>query len=108
MRFSFRKRVKIAPGIYVNLGKKGVSSLSVGAKGATVNLKGKTGSSQPGHRSSNGLTYSEYMRAPKAIRAEYRASGGKVPAGVKVLKFCAWAAAIFWGLIILAVVMVKA
>ncbi|MQT28830.1 DUF4236 domain-containing protein [Pseudomonas helleri] len=42
MRFSFRKRVKIAPGIYVNLGKKGVSSLSVGAKGATVNFKGKT------------------------------------------------------------------
>lgn len=108
MGFKFRKRVKIAPGIYVNLGKKGVSSLSVGARGATVNFKGKTESSQSGHRSSNALSYSEYMRAPKVMRAEYRAAGGKVPAGVKVLKFCAWAAAIFWGLIILAVVMVKA
>ena len=104
MAFKFRKRVKIAPGIYVNLGKEGVSSLSVGAKGATVNFKG---SSQRGTRSSAGFTYSEYMRAPKVARIEYIASGGKVPVGVKVLKFCAWVLAIFLGLIILAVVMVK-
>lgn len=37
MAWSFRKRIKIAPGIHVNIGKKG-PSLSVGGKGASVNF----------------------------------------------------------------------
>jgi len=107
MGFNFRKRLKIAPGVYVNLGKKG-ASLSVGPRGATTNIRLNDVKTKGSSQSRNMLTYSEYMRAPKAIRAQYRASGGKVPTGVKVLKFCAWSLAIFFGLIILAVVMVKA
>ena len=41
MGFRFRKKVKIAPGIDLNLTKKGISSTSVGKKGATFNLSKK-------------------------------------------------------------------
>ncbi len=40
MGLRFRKSVKIAPGIRVNFGKKG-SSLSIGGRGATVNISKK-------------------------------------------------------------------
>jgi len=39
MGFKFRKRLKVLPGVHVNVGKKGVSSVSVGGKGATLNIK---------------------------------------------------------------------
>lgn len=41
MGFRFRKKVKIAPGIDLNLSKKGISSTSIGKKGATFNLSKK-------------------------------------------------------------------
>ncbi|WP_025328930.1 DUF4236 domain-containing protein [Bibersteinia trehalosi] len=41
MAFKFRKRIKIAPGITLNLSKKGVST-TIGGKGASVNI-GKKG-----------------------------------------------------------------
>ncbi|TPH22893.1 DUF4236 domain-containing protein [Haemophilus haemolyticus] len=41
MAINFRKRVKVAPGVYINLGKKGVST-TIGAKGLSVNV-GKNG-----------------------------------------------------------------
>ncbi len=42
MGFRFRKRIKIAPGISLNLSKSGVST-SLGGKGLTVNVgRGKT------------------------------------------------------------------
>lgn len=40
MGFRFRKSVKIAPGVRINVGKKG-SSVSIGGKGATVNFSKK-------------------------------------------------------------------
>ena len=42
MGFRFRKKVKIAPGIDLNVTKKGLSSLSLGKKGAAINV-GKDG-----------------------------------------------------------------
>lgn len=42
MGWRFRKSIKIAPGIKINIGKKGVSSLSVGPRGAHINI-GKNG-----------------------------------------------------------------
>lgn len=39
MGFRFQKRIKIFPGITINISKSGVST-SLGVKGATVNLKG--------------------------------------------------------------------
>ena len=42
MGFRFRKRIKIAPGISLNLSKSGIST-SLGGKGMTVNIgRGKT------------------------------------------------------------------
>src|SRR3989339_312363 len=41
MSFRFRKRVKILPGIYLNIGKTGVST-TIGPKGANINIS-KTG-----------------------------------------------------------------
>jgi hypothetical protein len=37
MGFRFRKRIRLAKGIYINLSKKG-GSLSVGGRGATMNV----------------------------------------------------------------------
>jgi L,D-peptidoglycan transpeptidase YkuD (ErfK/YbiS/YcfS/YnhG family) len=42
MGFRFRKRIKILPGFWFNMSKRGIST-SIGGKGLTVNLKdGKT------------------------------------------------------------------
>ena len=38
MALRFRKRIKIAPGVHVNLSRRGVST-SVGPRGATINVK---------------------------------------------------------------------
>jgi hypothetical protein len=40
MGFRFRRRVRLAPGIWFNLSKSGVST-SIGRRGATVNLSSK-------------------------------------------------------------------
>jgi hypothetical protein len=48
MGFRFRKRLRILPGLWINLSKKG-GSLSVGGRGATINV------SPRGHRESVGL-----------------------------------------------------
>lgn len=59
MGFNFRKSFKIAPGVRLNVGKKGVSSVSVGGKGArvTANKKGLRSSiSAPG----TGMSYSKF------------------------------------------------
>ncbi len=57
MGFRFRKSFKIAPGVRVNVGKKGVSSLSVGRPGANINI-GKRGSRANIGIPGTGLSYS--------------------------------------------------
>ncbi len=55
MGFLFRKRIKILPGLWLNLSKRGVST-SIGGKGLTVNIKEskvRTTASIPG----TGLSY---------------------------------------------------
>jgi len=42
MALRFRKRIKIAPGVNLNLGKRGASA-SIGKRGASVNVGGKGG-----------------------------------------------------------------
>lgn len=56
MGFRFRKRIRVLPGVHLNISKRGVST-SIGGKGLTVNLRGdkiKTTASLPG----SGLSYS--------------------------------------------------
>ncbi len=38
MGFRFRRRLRIAPGVHLNIGKTGATSVSVGQAGATVNV----------------------------------------------------------------------
>lgn len=40
MGFRFRKRIRIAPGLAINISKSGVST-SIGPKGATTNISGR-------------------------------------------------------------------
>lgn len=59
MGFRFRKSIKIAPGVRINLTKKGVSSVSVGKRGATMNV-GKKGTRGTVGIPGSGLSYSSY------------------------------------------------
>ena len=64
MTLRFRKRIKIIPGIWLNLSKRGVST-SIGRRGMTVNLKGdqvKTTVGIPG----SGISYSETSSAKRS------------------------------------------
>ncbi|MBI3479132.1 MAG: DUF4236 domain-containing protein [Nitrosomonadales bacterium] len=65
MGFLFRKRIKLLPGVWLNLSKGGVST-SIGGKGLTVNIKsGKTKTTVgiPG----TGLNYSETSAAAHQV-----------------------------------------
>ncbi len=59
MGFRFRKSIKIVPGVRINLTKKGVSSVSVGKRDATVNI-GKKGTRGTVGIPGSGLSYSSY------------------------------------------------
>ena len=59
MAFNFRKSLKIAPGVKLNVTKKGISSLSVGKNGARVNI-GKKGTKTTVGIPGSGLSYSKH------------------------------------------------
>jgi hypothetical protein len=59
MGFRFRKGVRIAPGLRLNITKHGISSLSVGGRGLTFNL-GKKGTRSTAGIPGSGLSYSHY------------------------------------------------
>lgn len=59
MGFNFRKSLKIAPGVRLNITKKGLSSVSLGGKGARVNL-GKKGMRTTVGVPGTGLSYSSF------------------------------------------------
>lgn len=63
MGFRFRKKVKIAPGIDLNLSKNGISSTSIGRKGATINLS-KRGVKQTIGIPGTGLSYQTDKSTP--------------------------------------------
>ena len=67
MGFNFRKSLKIAPGVRLNITKKGISSVSLGGKGARVNL-GKKGTRTTVGLPGTGLSYSSF--SPKQVKKE--------------------------------------
>ena len=69
MGFRFRKSIKLAPGVRLNLTKKGISSLSVGKRGATVNV-GKKGTRGTVGLPGSGLSYSAYQAHNKVKSAK--------------------------------------
>lgn len=63
MGFRFRKKIKIAPGIDLNLSKNGISSTSIGRKGAMINLS-KRGAKQTIGIPGTGLSYQTEKSTP--------------------------------------------
>lgn len=64
MGFRFRRSIRIAPGVRVNVGKKS-TSLSVGPRGATMNV-GKKGTRVTVGLPGTGLSYSTMVSKAKA------------------------------------------
>ena len=75
MGFRYRKRLKLFPGINLNFSKEGLSSLSIGPKGATVNIPlGRSGDTRttaglPG----TDLSWAEEESKPRSIRERQQA-----------------------------------
>ncbi|MGP7733598.1 DUF4236 domain-containing protein [Oceanimonas smirnovii] len=76
MGFKFRKRIKIAPGLHVNVSKSGVST-SLGKPGATINI-GKKGVKSTVGIPGSGLSYSQNLTngvVPNEVASNSRKSG---------------------------------
>jgi hypothetical protein len=65
MGWGFRKSIKIAPGIRINLSKSGIST-SLGGKGFTYNTRGRITTSIPG----TGIRYTTSLKGEKQNRRE--------------------------------------
>lgn len=109
MAFRFRKKIRIAPGISLNISKKGISSMTIGKPGASLNIGGKNpkatigipgsgmswttslasakqdNSAAVGKNQFSGLVIhsGEYMKAPYKFRRGWSKGGGKVHYGWK-------------------------
>lgn len=66
MGFNFRKSFKIAPGLRLNVGKKGISSVSIGGKGARVNVS-KNGTRTTVGIPGTGLSYSSFSSNKRKV-----------------------------------------
>jgi hypothetical protein len=69
MGFRFRKRIKLFPGLWINLSKKG-GSVSVGGHGATTNI------SKEGVRGTVGLPGTGLSYQTKRLKPRQRTSSG--------------------------------
>jgi hypothetical protein len=77
MGFRFRKSIKLAPGIRLNLSKSGIST-SIGPRGATVNVGSKRGPRVTVGVPGTGLSYSQRIDAsPDQAHAGPVAAGGQ-------------------------------
>lgn len=68
MGFRFRKQVKVLGGAKLNVTKKGISSLTLGKKGAAINI-GKQGTSQTIGIPGTGLSYRTDKNTPPWLMA---------------------------------------
>jgi len=60
MGLRFRRRIKLFPGVAINIGKTGVTSCSIGGKGLTVNVS-KKGTRATVGIPGTGISYSEKL-----------------------------------------------
>lgn len=61
MGFNFRKSISIIPGVKVNLTKKGVSSVTIGKRGAKV-TKGKKGTNLTVGIPGTGMSFTKRLK----------------------------------------------
>ncbi|HAH8787745.1 TPA: DUF4236 domain-containing protein [Escherichia coli] len=75
MGFKFRKRIKIAPGISINIGKSGITSATIGKRGASLNV-GKNGVKATAGIPGSGLSYTSgnLLSGQKDVRNEAQPS----------------------------------
>jgi hypothetical protein len=71
MGFRFRRSIKIAPGIRLNVSKSGVST-SIGKRGATINISEKGAKATVGIPGT-GISYTEKLSSAKRSRPEISA-----------------------------------
>jgi hypothetical protein len=99
MALRFRKRVKIAPGVTVNLGKKGVTSTTIGGRGASVNV-GKKGVHTTAGLPGTGLSMQTQVKGPKkqakAAPEEAAAGGWGVTLLTWVIVFAVAGGLLWW------------
>jgi len=90
MGLRIRRSIKIAPGVRLNIGKKG-SSISVGRKGATVNLSNKGTRATVGIPGS-GISYTETIgkRREETSQGSSEPSIGSKIIGWLVILFVIW------------------
>lgn len=62
MGFRFRQRIRVAPGVYINLSKRGVSSASIGGNGLTLNVGRPSGPTVTASIPGTGLSYTQSLR----------------------------------------------
>lgn len=71
MGFKFRKRVSIIPGVKLNITSKGISSVSLGGKGATLNI-GKKGTKATVGIPGSKMSYSKRIGNKKSKKSNQR------------------------------------
>ncbi|MFM0173652.1 DUF4236 domain-containing protein [Paraburkholderia sediminicola] len=76
MGWGFRKSIKIAPGIRINLSKSGIST-SLGGKGFTYNTRGRVTTSIPG----TGIRYTTSLKGGKSSRRESHGTSASTNVG---------------------------
>lgn len=82
MAIRFRKRFRIFKGVWLNVGKSGVST-SIGGRGATVNL-GERGTRTTLNLPGTGLSYT-HTEVPERQLPESRRKGGRIARWLAVL-----------------------
>lgn len=75
MGFSFRKRIKVLPGLTLNLSKSGIST-TLGPKGARMTVGGKRGPRVTTGIPGTGVSYSQALGAPRASQPAPRQRSG--------------------------------
>ena len=84
MGFNFRKSLKIAPGVKLNVTKKGISSLSVGKNGARVNI-GKKGTKTTVGIPGSGLSYSKTHKSKEGNSSQYQQESNSIGFGTLLI-----------------------
>lgn len=87
MAIKFRKRIKIAPGIKLNLTSKGVSSVSLGGKGIALNSGGKKGAKLTTSIPGTGLSKTHQLSSVEANSSPQQANASDIGFG-GLLLFC--------------------
>lgn len=84
MALRFRKRIRIAPGVRINITGKGITSATIGPPGASVNI-GKRGTYLNTGIPGTGLYARERLSGPPNKPASPSVSRGKQPSGKRAV-----------------------